>query len=220
MKILIVDDTKIARFFTIRNLRTLGYETFIEAENVPSACEVLKRHNDIGLIICDWYMPGQTGLELLKFVRIHHTKKDIPFLIQTSDPSRTAVLSAFKMGAQSFMIKPVTLETLTEKLHEISEKGKLEKPNLPESAVPDEIHPIADDPELGFYLSDHSMLISLEYAAKAKISIPKSMRYLDCESRYMLVSTEDVDKDYAGQIEEWKKVVARGKAEGKWTTPK
>ncbi len=213
MKILIVDDTKVARFFSIRALKQLGYESFLEADSVESAVEILKTNNDIGLVLSDWYMPGGSGLELLKYIRIHHTKKDIPFLIQTSDPSKSLVLSAFKFGAQSFLMKPLTAEVLKEKLSEVIKNGQLPGPPNSNDLKSSEIMMIPNNPELGFYLTDHSLLLNIEAVNKSGVPLPPSIKNLDTESEFVLISTEGVDHDYATMILEWEEALKKEKGE-------
>ncbi len=209
MDILIVDDTKVARYFAIRALKQLGYDSFVEADSVNSAKEILEKDNDIGLVLSDWYMPGGSGLELLKFIRVHHTKNDIPFLFQTSEPSRANVLKAFKFGIQSFMSKPLTVDCLGDKLREIATAGFIDAPAGSDEVVKEEIHMIEDNPKLGFYLSDHSILINVDEAVSSGIKMPKCIEELDSDSKFMLFSTEGVDVDYSPLIEEWREALSK-----------
>ena len=63
-KILVVeDDPKVLRL-TVTRLEELGYQV-IEATNGPAAMDVLKRHEDIDLVLSDVVMPGgMTGFDV------------------------------------------------------------------------------------------------------------------------------------------------------------
>ncbi len=201
MKILIVDDTKVSRYFAKKVLKELGYNNFLEAESVAEAKVLLGETSDIGLILSDWYMPNETGLDLLKYIRVHFSRKDIPFLIQTSDPSRANVLAAFKLGIQSYLMKPLTHEVLYEKLTAISEKADFPSPIFSEKDTTIHIAPLEKDPTLGFHITNESMVIDTKSADIEKL-LPY-IKEMTKENRYLLLSSEGVASDYKKQIHCW-----------------
>ncbi|MBM4307289.1 MAG: response regulator [Deltaproteobacteria bacterium] len=120
MKILVVDDFSTMRRIVKNILRQLGYVNIHEAEDGAAALEVLRRES-IDFVISDWNMPQMTGLELLKAVRTSEEWKDLPFLMVTAEGQKEHVIEAVKHRVSSYIVKPFTAETMTEKINKIFE---------------------------------------------------------------------------------------------------
>ena len=67
--VLVVEDDRNLRDLTLRVLKSLGYRT-IEAEDGPSACEILDRTDRIDLLLTDVVLPrGMTGPEVARHAK-------------------------------------------------------------------------------------------------------------------------------------------------------
>ncbi len=77
ISILVVDDFPTLRRIVINILKQLGYHNVTEAADGMAALEHLRNNSSTDLIICDWYMPEMTGLDLLKSVRNDKEFKNI-----------------------------------------------------------------------------------------------------------------------------------------------
>ncbi len=130
MKILVIDDTKFSRYLAVKLLQLLGYEECLEAASVTEAKSLLQEYSDIRLIISDWYMSHNTGLDLLKYVRRHSHYKDIPFIIQTCDTRWSNVMAASKYGLQAYMHKPLSAKSFYKELTTISKDHGIQAPKL------------------------------------------------------------------------------------------
>ncbi len=119
MNILIVDDSKTMRHVLKGNLKELGYVLISEADSVPDALLAIKKEKP-DLIISDWNMPGESGLDLLKHCKTNDVTRDVPFIMLTTETDRTKIIDATKAGLQSYIIKPVNKKILLEKLKELS----------------------------------------------------------------------------------------------------
>ena len=64
----------------------------------------------IKLIICDWNMPGMTGLEILR--RVRTVDLDIPLMMLTGAADMESVANAKLSGVTSYLTKPFTQEDL------------------------------------------------------------------------------------------------------------
>lgn len=60
--ILVVDDDPVSRLVVCHMLQQLGFSTE-EADSAPAAREIFRP--DLDLILCDYIMPGESGLDLL-----------------------------------------------------------------------------------------------------------------------------------------------------------
>ena len=106
IKILLVEDAKAVRKLEVKMLNTIGYQTIIEASNGAEAIQLLEKEQDFGLIISDWNMPKQSGLDLLKWMRQTHFYKNTPFIMATGQGEKRKVMEAIQAGAQQVVTKP------------------------------------------------------------------------------------------------------------------
>ena len=82
--------------------------------NVRSAAQSFVSGNRPDLIILDINMPEVSGLDMVEFLRRRSESKDLPIVMLSSESADTIVDKALKLGADSYVIKPVTIEELEE----------------------------------------------------------------------------------------------------------
>jgi CheY-like chemotaxis protein len=83
--------------------------TFI---NARVAVQALLTGETPDLMIVDINMPEVTGLDLIEFLRRRLEWKDIPIIMLSSEAADTMVERALQLGADTYVMKPVTLEEL------------------------------------------------------------------------------------------------------------
>jgi CheY-like chemotaxis protein len=107
--VLIVDDSKLARFVVAKALSTLQPEWHkIEASGPTEALQLLEtEHADIALI--DFNMADKDGLELASELRV--SRPDMPIAILTANIQDEIISRARQIGA-AFIAKPITAEGL------------------------------------------------------------------------------------------------------------
>lgn len=120
MKVLITDDSKMIQFIEKKLLNELGYLEVLAASDVEEAKHILSG-GGIGLILSDWHMPGETGLDFLRFVRGHPKFSSIPFIIITTEHEKKCVVEAVKAKVDAYLFKPVQKNVLLEKIKKIAE---------------------------------------------------------------------------------------------------
>lgn len=118
LKILAVDDFSTMRRIVKNLLRQLGYHNVSEAEDGAMALGILQKE-PFDFVISDWNMPNMTGLELLKAIRADNNLKGIPVLLITAEALKENVVEAVKAGANGYIVKPFTPDTLQEKIDTI-----------------------------------------------------------------------------------------------------
>ena len=69
------------------------------------------------LFLLDIEMPGMNGYELIKQIRAREKFKNTPILIITGLSTREAVAAARTHGASGYMLKPLSKNTLLDKIH-------------------------------------------------------------------------------------------------------
>lgn len=107
MKILIVDDSKAMRHIITRALKEIGLKgsTFFEASDGNEAMNTIKGENP-HLVICDFNMPGMSGMELLRTLRSNGVANRFGFI--TSEASSELRQEAADTGALFVITKPFT----------------------------------------------------------------------------------------------------------------
>ncbi|MBN1577105.1 MAG: response regulator [Chitinispirillaceae bacterium] len=128
MNILIADDSKMIRHMAITALNELGYDSITEASNVGEAKNLLKGKK-FDLIISDWHMPGESGLDFLKYVKSCPEYAALPFILQTTENEKKNIFEAVKAGVQGYLFKPVQKNALAQKMLELSKVYHFKPPS-------------------------------------------------------------------------------------------
>lgn len=111
IKILLVDDSAVMRRIVASFLVKMGCVQVEEASGVSQAMHSIDIERP-DLIICDYAMPGQTGLDLLKRIRRDPRNSKVIFIMITAEAQLCQILSAFREGADQYVTKPFTREYL------------------------------------------------------------------------------------------------------------
>ncbi len=120
--ILHVEDSPDDRLFLRRAFEQAGIQnTILALEDGQKAIDYLSstKSNESGkqlampcMVILDLKMPKVHGLDVLKWIRAHEEFKSIIVIILSSSPLRNDVDTAYKIGSNSFLVKPLTGEQM------------------------------------------------------------------------------------------------------------
>jgi len=80
--------------------------------NVRSAAQFFATGRKPDLLILDINMPEVSGLDMVEFLRRRVETKDLPIVMLSSEAADTMVDKALELGADSYVMKPVTIEEL------------------------------------------------------------------------------------------------------------
>ena len=106
-KILIIEDeNKIARFVELE-LKYEGYEVEIAADGRLGLEKAL--HNKIDLVLLDIMLPGISGIEVCRRIRMESA---VPIIMLTAKDDITDKVAGLDMGADDYMTKPFAIEEL------------------------------------------------------------------------------------------------------------
>ena len=104
-KILIVDDRAFDRILYKEYLDDTNF-VFSELDDGEGIIDQLKNEKP-DLMLLDWQMPRQGGLETLKMIKKNNSFKDIPIIIITGLQDDKVLEEAFDYGSVDFLNKPV-----------------------------------------------------------------------------------------------------------------
>ena len=90
--------------------------------NVRSAAQTLLISRRPDLIILDINMPEVSGLDMVEFLRRRPESKNIPIVMLSSESADAIVDKALELGADSYIMKPVTIEELEKAMTTAFEK--------------------------------------------------------------------------------------------------
>jgi CheY-like chemotaxis protein len=120
--ILIAEDDADDRYLLETAFAEKGYpDKIVFVENGVEVLSYLdtvyeKAHTDEkslpGFILLDLNMPKKDGREVLKELKQHPVFKKIPVIIFTTTKNETEIRRCYEMGANSYVIKPISFDGL------------------------------------------------------------------------------------------------------------
>lgn len=110
-KIWIVDDDEEMGRAVSLMLKLLDCETRYFFNPRPAA-EALLAGGKPDMMILDINMPEVSGLDMLEFLRRRKEWKNLPVIMLSSEAADVMVDKALKIGADGYVMKPVTIEEL------------------------------------------------------------------------------------------------------------
>lgn len=116
MTFLVVEDNPDMKNY-ICSILSSTYNT-LKAENGREALKILDNHN-VDFIISDLMMPEMDGIEFSKSVKSKIATSHIPFLMLTAKVSESARLDSYRVGVDSYLVKPFDEEMLTTRINNI-----------------------------------------------------------------------------------------------------
>lgn len=110
-RVLVVDDSMVARRYSRSCLAMAGYFNIVECPDGQAGfSKITGTTPPIELVIADWHMPVMSGIELLKKVRAEAQFKKLPIIMLTGEKNKEEVVNAIKEGATGYLIKPAPPE--------------------------------------------------------------------------------------------------------------
>jgi two-component system response regulator FlrC len=127
--ILVVEDDFELQEAVAETLKLAGFKVRT-ANNGIEALSVLERC-EVDMVVSDVSMPGMDGIELLENIRKTHTQ--LPVLIVTAYADVSKAVSAMRLGAVDFMIKPFEPGVLVETVRQQAGDNSTVKPIVVDS---------------------------------------------------------------------------------------
>ncbi len=106
-KILLIEDELPIREMLKYALETKGYDV-IEAESAKQARQILLTERP-DIMIIDWMMPGESGIQFIKTLKSNEVLRDIPTMMLTARVQELDKVKGLDSGADDYMTKPVAI---------------------------------------------------------------------------------------------------------------
>jgi two-component system chemotaxis response regulator CheY len=119
-RVLLVDDSPAMRSFIRRVMVLSGFDldVCVEAGDGAEALERL-RQEKVDVILTDINMPCMDGEELLRRISEDPELRDIPAIVVSTDSTKPRILRMIGLGAQGYIAKPFSPESLREALEKV-----------------------------------------------------------------------------------------------------
>lgn len=112
--VLIVEDDTAIREMVADSLRAAEFEV-LEAENTETALRLMgDRLPD--LILLDWMLPGQSGIEFARRLKRDETTCDMPIIMLTAKGEECDKLRGFDAGVDDYVSKPFSTRELVARM--------------------------------------------------------------------------------------------------------
>lgn len=109
--ILIIDDSKeIVKHLTEFILPVYGYETLFAYDGQTGLQLIREKNPD--LVMLDLHLPEMTGTDVLQ--QMAQESLSTPVVLMTGYGSEQSAIDAFRLGAKDYIIKPFTVDEITE----------------------------------------------------------------------------------------------------------
>ena len=116
-RVLIVEDeSSIAELIAV-NLRHNGFEPLWAEDGAAAKREIDSRLPD--LILLDWMLPGQSGLELARMWRRDPRTKSIPILMLTARGDESDKVAGLDAGADDYITKPFSTQEMLARIRAV-----------------------------------------------------------------------------------------------------
>lgn len=113
-RILLVDDFPYDRDLLLEGLVSRGHNV-VACESGEEALDVLAEQN-FELILLDSKMPGMDGLDVLREIRLTHSRLHLPVIMVTGLDQAPAIVEALRDGANDYVTKPVDLDVIAARI--------------------------------------------------------------------------------------------------------
>lgn len=115
LSVMIIDDDEEILSIVEALLIDIGLTQIVKASDGASALQYFEQKDgSFDLIICDWMMPQESGLDVLRAMR--NSKPDIQFIMLTSKTEQQDIATAIDLGTDMYIKKPITPKSFQEKI--------------------------------------------------------------------------------------------------------
>lgn len=124
LTIMLVEDDEIICEQLFSSMKDFFKEVIITKNGKEAFDKFLELKTKIDIVISDISMPLVNGIELLENIR--EIDKYIPFIFTTAYTQKDYLISSIKYGVNDFIVKPIDIGLLIDKIESVCKKNKSE----------------------------------------------------------------------------------------------
>ena len=140
LSVLVVEDDSLMRSLLGRLLHDLGCGHVLEAKDgIDALAQTKSFYRQVDLIILDLSMPKMDGLGFLESVRkgISNIDRHTPVMVLTGHGDSEYVAQAATLGIHGYILKPVSIDTITQRILAALKKHREEQADAKTQKKPD-----------------------------------------------------------------------------------
>lgn len=123
LRLLVADDQPANITVLVRLLEKAGHQPFVVHSGEEALAAIEQERFDAAII--DLHMPGISGLDVLRQVRVMQAgRTHTPFIVLSADATATTMRECEQAGARAYLSKPVVLDRLFEALCDVASDGQ------------------------------------------------------------------------------------------------
>lgn len=115
--ILIIDDSSTNNLLFQSILEENGFEVIVSTTGKAGLAAMQKNKAD--LVLLDVMMPGLDGFDVLKEIKEDENNQSVPVLMLTAKKDSESMKKALDLGAADYLIKPVGIKEIVEKIRKV-----------------------------------------------------------------------------------------------------
>lgn len=120
-RIALIEDDETLALVLRYNLEAAGYSVDWCAHGTQALRQVLSDPPD--LVVLDWLMPGLSGIEILRRIRLEAHTRTLPVLMLTARTDREDRMRAAELGVDAYIGKPFAIGEVMSRMHHLLSSG-------------------------------------------------------------------------------------------------
>ncbi|MEO0492331.1 MAG: response regulator [Actinomycetota bacterium] len=118
--VLLVEDEPADQALIRSAFQRIGSEATLDVvPNVSVAIDRLGRDPRPVIAIVDLNLPGESGLELVEWMRATNSVRSVPIVVLSGSDDRTVIRTSYEAGANAYLVKPQSLDEVDELVRRI-----------------------------------------------------------------------------------------------------
>jgi two-component system, chemotaxis family, chemotaxis protein CheY len=129
MRALLIDDSSTMKKIQKNVLNDMDVSS-VQASNGKEGLDILENDHNFDIILLDINMPVMNGIDTLKEIKANDELKSIPVLMCSSVAERDKITEAIRSGANNYVVKPFSPESLKMKVEKLIDRSATVSPTL------------------------------------------------------------------------------------------
>ena len=122
LRVLIVEDEDPLTLLLRYNLEAEGYE--VDAVSRGDEAEIRLREQVPDLVLLDWMLPGLSGIELCRRIRVRPETERLPVIMLTARGEEGDLIRGLATGADDYIVKPFSVPELLARVRALLRRTK------------------------------------------------------------------------------------------------